>query len=111
MMSIGHTKKLIVRKTKPPTVPPAHPLAKGIAARLPASQHALAPPPKADVLTTLGRELRPRAHHPRPPLGDAHPTANGSGWLVALDRSTPLTFTPTGGVTTRSVTNRLLPPK
>jgi hypothetical protein len=100
-----------VRKTKPPTVPPAPPLAKGIAARLPAAQQELAPPPKADALNTLGGELRPGAHAPSAPLGDAYLTANGSGWLVALDRSTALTFTPTGGVTARCVTIRLPAPK
>jgi hypothetical protein len=92
------------------TVPPAPTLAKGIAARLPAAA-SITPPQKADALNTLGRELRAGAHHPRPPLGDGYLTANGSGWLVALDRSTPLTFTPTGGVTARCVTIRLPAPK
>ena len=97
-------------KTQPITVPPVPPRAKRIADRLPDAV-CLMPPQKADALRTLGRELRPRAHHPRRRLSDAYLTANGSGWLVALDRSTTLTFTPTGGVTARCVTNRLPPPK
>ena len=67
---------------------------------------------KVDALKALAQETRNQVRTTLGTnLGDAYLASGGAHWLSSLDRGGSFSFTPTGGVTTRSVTNRLPPPK
>lgn len=77
-----------------------------------AADSTLTPEQKTDALKTLGRELRTQVRTTLGPiLGDAYLASGGSYWLSTLDRGGSFSFSPTGDVSSRSMTNRPPPTK
>ncbi len=70
----------------------------------------LTPEQKTNALKTFGSELRAQVRTTLGPiLGDAYLASGGANWLSNLDRGGSFSFSPTGGVLSRSMTNRPFP--
>ncbi len=72
----------------------------------------LTPTQKIAALKTLGQDLRAQIRTTLgPTLGDAYLGSGGANWLSTLDRGGSFSFSPTGGVSSRSMLNRPAPTK
>ena len=80
------------------------------AARI-ASDAGLDPQQKAEALKTLGNDIRAQVRTALgPTLGDAYLASSGANWLATLDRGGSFSFSPTGGILSRPMTNPPPPP-
>lgn len=88
------------------------PVDSSVAAGRIAGDSALTPEQKTTALKTLGGELRAQVRTVLGPmLGDAYLASGGAHWLSTLDGGGSFSFSPTGRILSRSMTNRLPPTK